>query len=237
MLLQIKGVSSGYAAIRVLWDISLEISSGEVIAVIGANGSGKTTLLRTISGLLPVWNGSISFQDQQVTNWPAHKIAKLGIAHVPEGRHLFGPLSVYDNLLSGLFATGGKLDKASRERLFNSVFELFPILRERRTQRAETLSGGEQQMLAIARGLMSAPKLLLIDEPSLGLAPLLINSLTQNLKSINERGISIVLVEQNAHMALTLASRVYVFERGRVAMEGSSQELATDPRVKQIYLG
>lgn len=237
MLLQAKNIFAGYGAARVLQDVSLGVDSGEIVGIIGANGAGKTTLLRTISGLLRVQSGSISFEDQDITGWPAHRIARLGIAHVPEGRRLFGPLSVYDNLRCGLYVRLNEFDRQRKEELFDTVFDLFPILRERRRQQAATLSGGEQQMLALGRALMSAPRLLLVDEPSLGLAPIMVESVGVALRNINQKGITIGLVEQNSRIALSLASRIYVFEEGRIAVEGSSQELAADPRIKRIYLG
>ena len=234
MLMEINKISSGYGEIQVLWDVSLKMDSGEVIAVIGPNGAGKTTLLRNISGLLPLKNGNILFQGQDISRWPPHRIAKAGVVHIQEGRRLFGPLTVTENLVCGLH---GNPDKSKRQELFDLVFELFPILRERRTQHAETLSGGEAQMLAIARALMSAAKLLLVDEPSLGLAPLVIEALEKVLRSLRERGQHILLVEQNCHLALSLATRLYLFENGRVALEGTPQMLSTDPRIKEIYLG
>lgn len=237
MLLEVKNISSGYGNIKALWGISLNIESGEVVSVIGSNGAGKTTLLRTISGLLPTQNGNITFQNQEISSWSPHKISKAGIAHVHEGRRLFGPLTVYENLLCGYYSGSRFQEKGNKEKLFNFTFELFPILKERRNQRAETLSGGEGQMLAIARGLMATPKLLLIDEPSLGLAPLLIESITQTLKNISGRGQSILLVEQNCQVALNVASRVYVLEKGHIAIEGPTEKISADPRIKQIYLG
>lgn len=237
MLLQVEDVSSGYGQIRVLWDVSIEVERGGIVGIIGANGAGKTTLLRTISGLLPVEKGSITFEDKNITNLPPHTLAALGISLVPEGRRIFGPLSVYENLLFGCYSKRNQLGKKERERLFDFVFELFPILWERRDQKGETLSGGEQQMLAIARGLMSNPKLLLIDEPSLGLAPTIIGTLSKALKSINEQEVSLLLVEQNSKMALSLAHTIYVLETGRIVIQGTSQELTKDERIKKVYIG
>lgn len=237
MLLEVKNISSGYGNIKALWDVSLNMESGDVVAVIGSNGAGKTTLLRTISGLLPTQNGSIALQKQEISSWSPHKISKAGIAHVHEGRRLFGPLTIYENLLCGYYGGTASQGKSNREKLLDFVFELFPILKERRNQRAETLSGGEGQMLALARGLMATPKLLLIDEPSLGLAPLLIESITQTLKNISGRGQSILLVEQNCQVALNVARRVYVLEKGHIAIEGPTEKISADPRIKQIYLG
>ena len=237
-LLEVKELSAGYGAVKVLWDVSVAVAEGEFVALIGANGAGKTTLLRVIAGMLGAQAGRVAFQGRPIANRPAHQIARLGIAHIPEGRRIFGPLSVEENLRAGGYSARGKLSKEGQRKLLGDMFDLFPILAERRAQRAETLSGGEQQMLAIARGLMSAPRLLLIDEPSLGLAPLIVQSLSEVLRGINERqGMSILLVEQNARIALSVAHRVYVLDRGRVVLQGTTGELASDERIKEIYIG
>lgn len=235
-MLQVKGISSGYKGKRVIEDNSLEVRAGEIISVIGANGAGKSTLLRTISGLLPARAGKIFFEDRNITRMPAHKIVGLGLVQVPEGRQLFGPLTAYQNLVLGCFAVQ-RLSKDIVREQFEFVYRLFPVLLERRDQRAQSMSGGEQQMLAIARALMSKPKLLLMDEPTLGLAPILVDAIGQTLFELNAGGLSILLVEQNAEMALSLAHRGYIMQLGKIVLQGASKELAMDERVIKAYLG
>lgn len=240
-MLRIDNLQVRYGVITALHDVSLHIEQGEIVALIGANGAGKTTLLRTISGLLHPCGGTIFWRAEtaasNITQLPPHRIVQLGIAHVPEGRQIFFDLSVKENLLLGAYS----LKAANRRRLIaqglEHVYTLFPILAERRMQKAGTLSGGEQQMLAIARALMARPALLLLDEPSLGLAPLVVRKIFEILREINGGGATVFLVEQNAHMALALAHRGYVLQAGRVIKSDAARNLLHDPEVKQAYLG
>jgi branched-chain amino acid transport system ATP-binding protein len=235
MLLSIEHLEVCYGVISALQDVSLEIDSGEIVTLIGANGAGKTTLLRTISGLLRPKRGTVRFNgSQEIQRKAAHEIVKLGISHAPEGRQVFANLTVRENLLLGGYQ---ERTRASRESALERVYQLFPVLSERRTQSAGTLSGGEQQMLAIGRALMARPKLLLLDEPSLGLAPLIVRKIFQIIREINAAGTTIFLVEQNAHMALTIAHRAYVLQTGRVIKCDSAAKLLEDPDVKKAYLG
>lgn len=232
-LLALDKVSLHYGKATALREVSLHVRTGEIVALLGPNGAGKTSTLRAISGLVPVSAGSIKFDDQDLARLTPAKIAQRGISHVPEGRRLFPHLSVRDNLeLGGYHIAGPEL-----QRRMASMFSLFPILLERAHQNAATLSGGEQQMLAIARALMSSPKLLLLDEPSLGLAPIVVRSLFAQLKAIHASGVSILLVEQNARLALETAHRAYVIERGRIVCIGTAAEVAADERVFRAYLG
>lgn len=233
-MLKVKNIDVAYKDIQVLWDVSFEVNQGELVVLIGANGAGKTTTLNAISGLLPVKSGSIEFMGQDLTRLPGHKIAGLGITHVPEGRRLFPEMTVRENLEMGsLFPEA----KAKRKETMEKVFELFPILYERQHQEAGTLSGGQQQMLALGRGLMSLPKLLILDEPSLGLAPVLVKQIFDKIKEINDDGVTVLLVEQNVVQTLKMCSRAYVLENGRITMEGRGEELLNDPHVKEAYLG
>ena len=244
MLLCVENLHVHYGAIHALKGISFSVDRGEIVTLIGANGAGKSTVLRTISGLIRPTDGTMSYWAPRVggtaerhvnpCSLPAHKLVDLGISQVPEGRRIFPNLTVMDNLELGAYL---RRDKAEIKRDFETVFELFPRLRERRAQAAGTLSGGEQQMLAMGRGLMSRPDLLLLDEPSMGLAPLLVKEIFQVIMRINQSGTAILLVEQNASMALTVAHRAYVLETGSIALEGSAAELARDPRVQAAYLG
>jgi branched-chain amino acid transport system ATP-binding protein len=233
-LLTIEGLSAGYGDVRVLWDISLAVEAGEITCIVGSNGAGKTTLLRTISGLVPATSGRIRFAGEDVTMLPADQILARGIAHVPEGRRLFRGLNVRDNLLLGAYL---RRDNAEIERDLDYVFALFPILRERQKQDAITLSGGEQQMCAIGRGIMSRPKLLMIDELSLGLAPRLVERLGEALLEINRTGITILLVEQDVMTAFEIARHGLIIETGRVGLRGTTAMLADDPGIRQAYLG
>jgi branched-chain amino acid transport system ATP-binding protein len=233
-LLQIQDVAVYYGGIQALKGVSLHIDVGELLAIVGANGAGKTTLLRTVSGVLRARSGSIRFDGRDVTRLPPHAIVGLGIAHSPEGRQLFGGLTVVENLRLGAVQ---RSDRAAVEHDFEYVFELFPILRERRQQRAGTLSGGEQQMLAIGRALMARPRLLLLDEPSLGLAPLLVERIFDVIARLKSERVTLLLVEQNARMALEVADRAYVMETGRIKLTGSAAELAANPEVERAYLG
>ena len=236
MLLSVENLSVSYGNIKALHGISFEVDQGEIVCIIGANGAGKSTTLRAISRLIPAESGSkMQFQDENLLEYPADKVvANLGISHVPEGRRLFDNLTVMENLTLATFSRKDtEAIKADRER----VFSIFPRLKERINQKAGTLSGGEQQMLAVGRALMSARKLMLLDEPSMGLAPLLMIEMFAALKEINEEGTTILLVEQNARMALQFAQRGYVLETGTVVLEGPSKELLENPEVKKAYLG
>jgi branched-chain amino acid transport system ATP-binding protein len=234
-LLRVEGLDSGYGSLTVLRGVSLRVESGEIVAVIGANGAGKTTLLKTVSGLLTPSQGKIVLEDQDITRESAHRIVRRGIAQVPEGRQVFAEMTVRDNLELGAFAWshGG----AARQQEMERVLALFPILRERSSQLAGTLSGGQQQMLAIGRALMARPKLLLLDEPSLGLAPMVVKTIFDVLVQLKSTGLSIILVEQNARAALAMADRAYVLETGRVTAEGSGRTLLGDDQVRRAYLG
>ena len=232
-MLEIKDLSVFYGVIQALKGISFEVNEGEVIALIGANGAGKTTTLHTLTGILPARSGSIMFNGTELTKTPAHKIVKMGIAHVPEGRRIFLQMSVQENLDMGAFSRrGGNID-ADMER----VFEQFPRLKERRKQVAGTLSGGEQQMLAMGRALMSNPKLLMLDEPSMGLAPILVEQIFDIIKNLHKAGTTILLVEQNAQAALSVADRGYVLETGKIVTTGTGAELLASPAIKKAYLG
>ncbi|HBT20240.1 MAG TPA: ABC transporter ATP-binding protein [Peptococcaceae bacterium] len=233
-MLSIKDIDVYYGAIHALKGINLEIKQGEIVTLIGANGAGKSTTLRTISGLVHPKKGTITFEGQDITRLPAQKIVELGISHVPEGRRPFAKMTVLENLELGAYL---RKDKDGVRKSLERVFEYFPRLKERMYQKAGTLSGGEQQMLAIGRALMSKPKLLLLDEPSMGLAPILVQEIFKIIKEINEAGTTILLVEQNAHMALQIADRAYVLETGRIVLSGAAEELAETEAVKNAYLG
>ena len=233
-MLKVKNIDVSYKDIQVLWDISFEVKQGEFVVLLGANGAGKTTTLNSISGLLPVQNGTIEFMGQDVTKIPGHKIAGLGIVHVPEGRRLFSEMSVRENLEMGsLFPEA----KSKRKETMKKVFELFPVLEERQNQEAGTLSGGQQQMLALGRGLMGLPKLLILDEPSLGLAPVLVKQIFENIRDINKQGVTVLLVEQNVVQTLNLCDRAYVLDNGEISLQGTGKELLNEPHIKEAYLG
>ncbi len=233
-LLEVKDLSVSYGAIRALHGISFHVDEGEIVTLIGANGAGKSTTLRTISGLLPVEEGEITYDGESIVGAEASRIVRKGIVHVPEGRRIFAPLTVRENLEMGAFT---RRDKAEIEASMERVFRFFPRLKERLEQTGGTLSGGEQQMLAVGRALMAQPRLLLMDEPSMGLAPILVEEIFDIIREINQEGVTILLVEQNAHMALSVANRGYVLETGIVELEGSAQELAENPQVRAAYLG
>ena len=233
-MLKIDDINVYYGAIHAIKGISLTVNQGEIVTLIGANGAGKSTTLRTISGLLKPKTGSITFQGQDIAGTPAHKIVGLGISQVPEGRRVFAEMTVMENLDLGAFV---RKDKAGIQQDLKHVFELFPRLEERKNQSAGTLSGGEQQMLAMGRALMSRPKLLLLDEPSMGLAPLLIKEIFNIIVDINKSGTTVLLVEQNANMALSIANRAYVLETGRITLSGKAQDLAASEDVRKAYLG
>ena len=231
--LEVRDLEVHYDGIRALHGVSFVVLKGEIVTLIGANGAGKTSILRAISGLTP-YTGAIVFEGQDLKRVPAHRIVGLGIAHVPEGRGIFGNLTVRENLQ---LATWQRKDKGEIEADYDRVFAIFPRLMERRTQSSGTLSGGEQQMLAVARALMSRGRLLLLDEPSMGLAPRLVREIFRVIQEINQSGVTVLLVEQNANMALHIASRAYVLETGTIMLSGTGQELLGDRRVKEAYLG
>ena len=233
-MLELRDVSSGYGAIEALRGIDLSVDEGEVVTLIGANGAGKSTTLRNITGLVPITSGDVLFEGVRLNGIPTHQIVGMGISMVPEGRQIFANLSVADNLDLGAYLQKNKVENA---RQVERVFALFPRLEERRKQLGGTLSGGEQQMLAIGRALMARPRLLLLDEPSLGLAPILVHTILVAIDEINREGTTILLVEQNANAALKHSHRGYVLETGSIVMEGPSERLAADPRVREAYLG
>ena len=233
-LLKIDHITVSYGAIKALKDISLSVNEGEIVTLIGANGAGKSTTLRTISGLLKPKEGKIYFKGRDISGEKPHVIVHLGISQAPEGRGIFSNLSTEDNLEMGAYS---RKDKESIQRDKEHVFHIFPILQERRKQEAGTLSGGEQQMLTISRALMARPKLLLLDEPSLGLAPQIIKQIFKVIQEINQQGTTILLVEQNANMALHIAHKAYVLETGKIVLQGKAQDLLNNPDVKKAYLG
>jgi len=234
VLLRVEKISVCYGAVEALREVSLQVDEGQMVGVLGANGAGKTTLLKAISGLVPIRSGTIEFEGKVLNEVPPHEIALMGVTHVPEGRGIFPTLTVEENLNLGGY--GRPKDEVTRAK--EEVFSLFPVLRERRRQLAGTLSGGEQQMLALGRGLMRNPRVMLLDEPSLGLAPILVEGVFKTIKEINrERGVTILLVEQNARKALNLVEYGYVLETGRIVIEGPAEELRTDERVRAAYLG
>jgi branched-chain amino acid transport system ATP-binding protein len=234
MLLSVENLEVYYGQIKALNGISFNVKEGEIVALIGANGAGKSTTLRAISHLIPVRSGSIHYDGKNLLEYEPHDVVRLGVAHVPEGRRIFGNLTVIENLK---LAAYNRKDKDEIERDFEKIFDLFPRLAERKQQAGDTLSGGEQQMLAVARALMTHGRLMLLDEPSMGLAPVLMYDLFDVLREINETGTTILLVEQNARMALKFAKRCYVLETGNIVLEGPSQELAENPAVREAYLG
>ena len=233
-MLTLNNVSVGYKGLPAVQDVSFRIDEGEIVSLIGSNGAGKSTIVKTISGLLHPWKGEILFRDAPIHKTPPYDIVKTGISMVPEGRRLFGRLSVLDNLLLGAYAVRSKADV---EKYLQNVFDLFPILKERQGQRSETFSGGEQQQLAIGRGLMSNPSLLILDEPSLGLSPKLVSEIFAIVRDINARGVTVLLVEQNVFEALDVSNRAYVLQTGRIVMEGKGQELLKSDMVREAYLG
>ncbi|NBH79253.1 ABC transporter ATP-binding protein [Clostridiaceae bacterium] len=233
-MLEVKGLNVYYGMIHAIKDASFEVGEGEVVALIGANGAGKTTILHTVTGLLHAKSGSVAFEGQDLTHTPAHKIVSMGISHVPEGRRVFSDLSVYENLMMGAYT---RSDKAEIAQSLEMVYERFPRLKERRSQPAGTLSGGEQQMLAMGRALMSSPRLLLMDEPSMGLSPLFVSEIFKIIEEVSAQGVTVLLVEQNAKKALSIADRAYVLETGKVVMAGPASELMNNDAIKAAYLG
>jgi branched-chain amino acid transport system ATP-binding protein len=234
MLLEMKNIAVNYGKINAIRNISVAVPEGKIVTIIGGNGAGKTTTLRAMSGMLPITAGEITFEGKRIDHLPAHKVVANGIAHVPEGRRIFPDMTVEENLRTGAFL---RKDVDAVEEDLEDVFTRFPRLRERRTQMAKTMSGGEQQMLAIGRALMSKPRLLLMDEPSMGLAPVIVEEIAQIVEEINAKGLSVVLVEQNAELALELADYAYVLETGNAAMEGPADELHGNEHVRAAYLG
>lgn len=233
-MLEVKDLQVFYGMIQAIKGISFEVNEGEIVALIGANGAGKTTTLHTITGLLSPKKGSVVFEGKEITKVPAHKIVSLGMAHVPEGRRVFAQLSVYQNLKMGAYT---RKDKAEIDEMLETVYKRFPRLKERQNQMAGTLSGGEQQMLAMGRALMSKPKIVLLDEPSMGLSPILVNEIFDIIQSLNKAGTTVLLVEQNAKKALSIADRAYVLETGRIVQSGDAQVLLNDESIKKAYLG
>jgi branched-chain amino acid transport system ATP-binding protein len=232
--LVVRDLAADYGDVRALWDVSLDVRGGEIVALIGPNGAGKTTLMHTLSGLHRASAGSITFEGTPLHTLAAHQVVERGVILVPEGRHIFSNMHVAENLEIGAFSPRARRESHTT---LKQVYEIFPILAERRNQIAGTLSGGQQQMLAIGRALMGLPRLLLLDEPSLGLAPLVIRDIFNVLRQVNEKGLTVLLVEQNARMALQLADRGYILEQGRVVGEGSGAQLLADPGVQRAYLG
>jgi branched-chain amino acid transport system ATP-binding protein len=233
-LLAVSEVRAAYKGVVALWDVSFDVAEGQAVTLLGSNGAGKTTTLRTISGLLPAVQGSVTFDGQDITHARSDQIVEMGIVHVPEGRQLWARMSVQENLEMGAYLPHAKTQR--RESL-ERVFSMFPRLRERRFQAAGTLSGGERQMCALARGLMGLPRLLMLDEPSLGLAPRLVSEMFATLRLLRQQGLTVLLVEQNVHQALEFADKGYVLETGRVVLSGPSSELLANPRVRSAYLG
>lgn len=234
-ILKLNSISSGYGKVAVLHEVSLEVSPGEIVSIVGSNGAGKTTLLKTVSRFLPLTTGTIEFLGTSLNQAQPHSLVQLGIAHVPEGRKVFAKMSVAENLELGAYSL--KLNPAEKKVSVKQVFDLFPVLSDRSGQLSGTLSGGEQQMLAIGRALMSKPKLLLLDEPSMGIAPILVEKIFETIVELNQSGLSILLVEQDATAALSISSRGYVLETGRVVLASSSAELLNHPDIKKAYLG
>jgi branched-chain amino acid transport system ATP-binding protein len=232
-VLQVKDLSSGYGNITILRDINFQVEENEVVAIIGSNGAGKTTLLKTISNLIPATAGDIIFQGKDIVKYPPHIISQLGIAHVQEGGKLFMNMTVYENLLMGTY----KNRKYFQKDVLEDIYQIFPILKKREKQLAKTLSGGEKQMLAIGRSLASQPKFIMLDEPSLGLAPKLVDEIYYKLSILKKKGLTILLIEQNINYALQIAERAYVLENGKIVMEGNSKELLKDEHIKKHYLG
>ncbi|HIX49527.1 MAG TPA: ABC transporter ATP-binding protein [Candidatus Mediterraneibacter caccavium] len=233
-MLEVKDLEVYYGVIQAIKGISFHVDKGEVIALIGANGAGKTTTLHTVTGLISPKNGHVLFEGKDITKVPAHKIVSMGMAHVPEGRRVFAELSVYENLKMGAYT---RKDKNEIEESLKNVYKRFPRLEERKNQMAGTLSGGEQQMLAMGRALMSKPKIILMDEPSMGLSPIMVNEIFDIIRSVSESGTTVLLVEQNAKKALAIADRAYVLETGKIVLEGKAKDLLEDDSIKKAYLG
>ena len=236
-MLRIEGLNAAYDSIKVLKNVSLKVPKGKVVSIIGANGAGKSTLLKSISGLMKISKGRIVYKDKNIAGMPPNRIVGLGISQVPEGRQIFAHLSVLDNIHLGAYLYFKRSNRLDIKQRVDRIYEVFPILETRSKQIAGTLSGGEQQMLAIARALMARPELLLLDEPSMGIAPLIVREIFRVIQQLNESGTTVLLVEQNARAALKVAHHSYVLERGEIVMEGLAGELLDNPRVKEVYLG
>ncbi len=236
-MLKIEGISAAYDRIRILKKISIKVPKGEVVSIIGANGAGKSTLLKAISGLMEIDKGRILYKDRDIAGLSANRIVSLGISQVPEGRQIFAHLTVLDNIHLGAYLYFKRRNRLEINEKIKGIYEIFPVLEKRSKQIAGTLSGGEQQMLAIARALMARPELLLLDEPSMGIAPLIVREIFQVIKQLNETGTTVLLVEQNARAALKISHYSYVIERGEIVLEGLAGELLHNPKVKEVYLG
>ncbi len=232
-MLSVEGVISGYGRIEALHRVSITVAEGEIVSLVGGNGAGKTTLMRAICGVQPVWDGHIRFEGEDITRLPPHARVARGIAQVPEGRQIFGPLTIEDNLRLGSY----RRNRANAESSLDRIYAMFPILKERRRSLAAGLSGGQQQMLAIGRALMSDPRLLLLDEPSMGLAPILVDQIFETVTRLRDEGVTVFLVEQNAYAALSIADRGYVIETGDVVTSGPAGDLLADERIREAYLG
>jgi len=233
-MLEAENVSSGYGLIQILWDVSFKIKEKEIVSIIGPNGAGKTTLVKTIMGLLPAKTGTIKFKEENIENLPPYEIVKKKISLIPEGRDIFPKMSVEENILLGAYTiTDKQRVKESQER----IYQIFPVLRKKEKSLAQTLSGGEQQMLVIGRSLMSNPELLILDEPSLGLAPIIVAKVLDTLRQINDEGVAVLLVEQNIRDSLNIANRAYVLEEGKIIIEGEGRELLSNDHIKEVYLG
>jgi branched-chain amino acid transport system ATP-binding protein len=233
-LFEVNSLSSAYGMVQVLYDVSFKVEEKEIVSIIGPNGAGKTTLVKTIMGLLPAKNGTIKFRDEKIEKLPPYEIVKRGIAMVPEGREIFPRMTIEENMLLGAYTLGDK-DKIKETK--EKAFEIFPVLKKKEKSLAQTLSGGEQQMLVICRSLMSNPKMLILDEPSLGLAPIIVEKVLDTIRVINEEGVTILLVEQDIQESLDAADRGYVLEEGRIVLEGKSRELLLNNHIKEVYLG
>ena len=234
ILLEMKNITKTFPGVKALDNVNLKVEKGEIHALVGENGAGKTTTLQTLTGLLSAKEGSVVFEGKDITRVPAHKIVEMGIAHVPEGRRVFSDLSVYENLIMGAYT---RKDKAEIQESLAGVYKRFPRLEERKGQRAGTLSGGEQQMLAMGRALMSKPRLIVMDEPSMGLSPIFVNEIFDIIRVVSESGTTVLLVEQNAKKALSIADRAYVLETGKITMSGNASDLLNDEAVQKAYLG
>ena len=233
-MLEIQGLDVFYGDVQAVWDVSLHVDEGSIVALVGANGAGKSTLLKTISGITPAKRGVILFSGKSLTNLPPQDIVDMGISHVPEGRRLFSDLTVLENLKLGAYTPRAR---KTIERSLARAYDLFPVLRNRRNQKSGSLSGGEQQMLAIARAMMSRPRILMLDEPSLGLSPILVRTMFELIMNLNSQNVTILLVEQNIHQALKIADRAYVLKNGKITMTGGGEELLSDPEVQKAYIG
>ncbi len=236
-MLSLKNVQSGYGEVKIIWDVSLEVGAGEIVSIIGSNGAGKTTLLKTMSGVGTCTGGTIQFGGKDIQQMAPHEIVNMGVIQVPEGRQIINEFTVQENLLLGCYMHHGELGQKGRDNLVSYVCGLFPILGDRMKQRAGTLSGGEQQMLAISRALMGQPKIMLTDEPSLGLAPMIVEQVCNVLVDLNKKGLTVLLVEQNALVALEMSRRAYVLEGGKILLEGTGVELLHNDKVREGYLG